>query len=78
MRELRGAGVVKVNHMPGEAPTQLTSLPRSSDARCLRSIVRSCLICQLVAVWMLRAHSDVVLACEGLPHEHMVRCGGYW
>ena len=41
MRELRGAGVVKVNHMPGEA-NQLTSSPRSWDVRCSRSIARLC------------------------------------
>ena len=32
-------------------------------------------ICQLVAVWMLRAHSNAALACVGLPHERMALGG---
>ena len=73
MRELRGAGVVKVNHMPGEAnPADLfTKILGRQVFEKHRN--RSYSIYRLVAVWMPRAHSNAVrwhaLRSAHLPHE---------
>ena len=67
------AGVVKVNHMPGEAnPADLfTKILGPQVFEKHRN--RSYSIYRLVAVWMPRAHSNAVrwhaLRSAHLPHE---------